>query len=344
MPQRSVNSATLDVETSKAIFESYMKVAKIGMVNDRTAEDGLILIEHVIRAFVPYVKRTCSHFPHAFIPSETFFESLRPVMRYLNYAPTKFSSGVRKMSAFPGLYPPFHITDWSIDHVQDINFFCEDLIEMEWACPTCGNPARDNILIPFAEHFPTRPILKMFTAFAVAQVCDGEPLGSSDAPKCIDRLVEILADKGEVHGALLYWIYFSLLFAMGNIAGRGYTGLSRKPLSNTSPTTTETATRRVELLRDCIDASATIFKKLASLTSEEERLTRLKNALCLKTEVKSKPGAEGDIEKKRVAFSALMRAKVTPTQRAIMLLLLSKPAAEEVDIRTCLTAFADRFK
>ncbi len=300
-----------------------------------------MLIRHVIRAFVPYVKRTCSHFPHAFIPSETFFESLRPVVRCLNYAPTELSSGVRKVGAFPGLYPPFYIANWSTDHVGDINSFCEDLLRLAWACPTCGNPSRDNILIPFAEHFPTTPLLKMFTAFAIGQVCEARSLRLIQNHRRASRLLEMLADKGEVHGALLYWIYFSLLFAIGNIADRGYTGIS--PSSSLNAIRTESPTRRVEVLRDCVYASATIFKKLASLTSEEERLTCLKNALCLKTGVKSKPSAEGRIEREREAFSTLMRAKVTPTQRAIMATLFAKPEAEEVDIRTCLVAFFDRF-
>ncbi len=259
------------------------------------------------------------------------------VVEYIESKLFRFEDDNNPVKAeFSIFYPPFNVPYLNMFFTCNAAIFAEMLANLDIGCDKCTNESSLHVL---ARQETGTHVIKLFTSMLVGVMCDDKLVTSIDPCDCLNRVLPVLVHNNLLDGALLYWIYFSLFYALGLMANTGITGRpSRADKENEGEEVDESPKI---VLSAILSRTASLFARLAPLVSRQVAKTCLGYALSLKK--MRYPRVTPKIEKRREEFARLLESKVTRVERVAMVELLSNPSPDGEAIQETLKSFTKKF-
>ncbi len=335
----TIPEAPMDLETSKNLFISLTKLAISGLDPPASAKSASVLLKFAFQAFTAHLLPKCHHRLQAYLPDAVLFEPMLLIINHFNtLAPAVADPIYPKMTQYPTLYPPFYIYEHyakedSEEHIGFVVNFIHDLSSLKFPCRKCGSGG-ESLFFPLADQFFFLPITQVMMTFTFGWICGPPDATLTDmAYDCVFKLLPVLSYRRVLYGDVLYWLYFSLFYALGNQA-------AEEPNNEEGEEEDEEEDSVISRkVRKMISLYTPIFARLSLMASRNDPADCMKAALAL-TKANC-PKTEVEIDQKRKQFVRFLDPRVSKPHRLTMVNTLADASVDEKEIERTLMEFAE---
>lgn len=322
----------------RTVFNLYTELASTSMKRHVYSIAGFMFVRMVFQEFAPYIKAICPHRNVAFLPGDLLTDGMRPIMTYIEDIILKEDPDDPVKSERGTFYPPFHVPSLEGTFVTNTACFISRLAKFEVQCQRCFRGVPRSIFFNIGAQDAGLHIVKRFASMVIGKLCDDRRSSVEDIYQGAFLILPVLARERLLHGTVLYWIYFSLFYALGSVANRCCVSDNLRAAVREEK---DLSKLKRQLIAWMIQRFSVMFQHLAILGPGDEPRECLDAALSLTDP--TYPKVRESIEKRREAFVNLLLSRVTQGERICLSDLLSRADSKHEHIIIALQSYADKF-